>query len=111
VREAVYLDMLKNCAVPQLLDGYIFQQDGAPPHSWTHVTEFLNEQLTRMWISQDGPISQSPLLPDFTPLDYFLWQYNQTKVNDLPDLHCRITDGVAPVTLEILRNIVTQNIE
>lgn len=28
----VYLDMLQNYAIPQIPQGYVFQQDGAPPH-------------------------------------------------------------------------------
>jgi hypothetical protein len=42
----------------------IFQQDGAPPHFWTPVTKFLNEQFTEMWIGQDDYLSQLPLSPD-----------------------------------------------
>jgi hypothetical protein len=49
--DVVYLDMLQNYVVLHVHDGYIFQQDGAAPHFWTPVTEFLNEQFTGMWIS------------------------------------------------------------
>jgi hypothetical protein len=43
VASAMCLDILENYGVPQIPDGYIFQQDGAPPHFWTPVTEFPNE--------------------------------------------------------------------
>jgi hypothetical protein len=38
-----YLDMLENFAVPQIPPGFIFQQDGAPPHFHRDVTTFLVE--------------------------------------------------------------------
>ena len=38
-----YLDMLENFAVPQIPPGFIFQQDGAPPHFHRDVTTFLDE--------------------------------------------------------------------
>jgi hypothetical protein len=50
VTDAVYLHMMENYAVPQVLDGYSFQQDVIPPHFWILVTEFLNVQFTGMWI-------------------------------------------------------------
>jgi hypothetical protein len=50
-----------------------------------------------------------PQSPNLTPPDFFLWGYMKnivyhTKVNDLPDLHHRITYAIASVTLEMLRN-------
>lgn len=47
--DAVYLDMLENYAVPKVLDGYIFQQNLAPPHFWTPATEFLIEHKNADW--------------------------------------------------------------
>jgi len=45
----VYLDMLENWLMPQIADvevqGYIYQQDGVPPHSHKEVREYLNEHL------------------------------------------------------------------
>jgi hypothetical protein len=35
-----YFDMLQNLAVPQIPPGFIFQQDGAPPHFHREVTHF-----------------------------------------------------------------------
>jgi len=43
----VYLDLLENWLMPQHMDeevqGYIYQQDGAPPHWHEEVWEYLNE--------------------------------------------------------------------
>jgi hypothetical protein len=101
--------MLENYAMPQVSDGHTFQHDGAPPHYWTPVTEFLNQHFARRWIGRGGPIPWPPRSPDLTPLDFFLWGYVKdivyhTKVNDLPDLRRRITDAVASVTPKMLRN-------
>jgi hypothetical protein len=90
--------------MPQEPDEYIFQQNSAPPHFWTPVTEFFNKQITGIWIHQVAPPS-----PSLQTLGYFLQGYikdalYQAKVNDLPDLHCTIVDAVASVILEMLRN-------
>ncbi|KAJ4431491.1 hypothetical protein ANN_20089 [Periplaneta americana] len=47
-----YLDMLQLYAVPQLPDGAIFQQDGAPPHFANMVRTFLDEQFPARWIGR-----------------------------------------------------------
>jgi hypothetical protein len=33
-----------------------FQQDGAPPHAYRAVTNFLNERFPGRWIAQYGPV-------------------------------------------------------
>jgi hypothetical protein len=38
-------NILESYTEPQLPDRYIFQQDGAPPHFWTPVTEILIKQF------------------------------------------------------------------
>jgi hypothetical protein len=50
VTDAVYLHILENYAVPQIPEGYVFQQDVAPSHFWIPITEFLNLRFTGMWI-------------------------------------------------------------
>jgi hypothetical protein len=66
------------------------------------VTEFLSEEFTGMWMGQGGPI----LWPH--RLSYFIWGYIRnacwTRVDDPPDMRCRIIDAVASVTKEMLRN-------
>lgn len=37
-----------------------FQQDGAPPHKYRSVTNFLNERFPDRWIGQYGPIRWPP---------------------------------------------------
>ena len=33
-----------------------FQQDGAPPHTYREVTNYLNERFPNRWIARHGPI-------------------------------------------------------
>jgi hypothetical protein len=45
---AVYVDMLENFVLPQIIaevDGFIFQQDGAPAHFGAIVCTALDEQF------------------------------------------------------------------
>jgi hypothetical protein len=36
-------------------DDFIFQQDGAPPHWYQQVRDFLNASLPEHWIGRTGP--------------------------------------------------------
>jgi hypothetical protein len=47
----MYIEMLKNLAVPQVLDRCAFQQNWAPPHYCTLVTKSLNKHFGGRWIS------------------------------------------------------------
>ena len=54
----VYLDMMENWLTPQLADeevqGYIYQQDGAPPHWHKEFREYLNEHLPGRRVGRAG---------------------------------------------------------
>ena len=67
----VYLDMVQNYAIPQIPQGYVFQQDGAPPHFALDVSDHLNECFPQQWIGRGGPTAWPPRSPDLTPLDFF----------------------------------------
>ena len=69
----VYFDMLQNYAIPQIPQGYVFQQDGAPPYFALHVRDHLNECFPQKWIGRGGPTAWSPRSPDLTPLDFFFF--------------------------------------
>ncbi|KAJ4442309.1 hypothetical protein ANN_12177 [Periplaneta americana] len=105
-----YLDMLQLYAVPQLPDGAIFQQDGAPPHFANMVRTFLDEQFPARWIGRGSPYITWPARsPDLTPPDFFLWgfvkdQVYRTPVRDLADLQERIYAAVNNVTPQMLHN-------
>jgi hypothetical protein len=45
IRGATYLNMLKNYAIVQLPQGFISQQDRAPPHYANQVKAFLIQQF------------------------------------------------------------------
>jgi len=75
-----YLDMLENFAVPQIPPGFIFQQDGAPPHFHRDVTTFLDETFPPRWVRRGGPTAWPPRPPDLTPLDFFAWRFIKDSV-------------------------------
>ncbi|KAJ4429534.1 hypothetical protein ANN_21703 [Periplaneta americana] len=80
-----YLDMLQLYAVPQLPDGVIFQQDGAPPHFANMVRTFLDEQFPARWIGRGSPYITWPARsPDLTPPDFFLWGFVKDQVYRTP---------------------------
>ncbi|KAJ4436638.1 hypothetical protein ANN_16769 [Periplaneta americana] len=91
------------------INGYVFQQDGAPPHYALHVTDHLNECFHQRWIGRGGPTAWPLRSPDLIPLDFFFWGYikdivYKTVVADLEDLRRRIVAACATVTPEMLRN-------
>ena len=106
----IYLDMLEQFAVPQLIPRQphvIFQQDGAPPHWSLLVRDFLDRTFPQRWIGRDGPTKWPPRSPDITPLDFFLWGYVKntvyaSPVHDLHDLRRRIVDAIAAITPDML---------
>jgi hypothetical protein len=51
---AVCFYMLSIFAMPQIPDGYSFQQDEAPFFNWTLVTEFMNQHFASIWLGRGG---------------------------------------------------------
>lgn len=84
INAAYYLDtVLKKNVLPQaeLLfedDYYCFQQDGAPSHTAKVVQAWCEENLTDFISKNEWP----PSSPDLNPLDYFVWGYMMSKLND-----------------------------
>jgi hypothetical protein len=57
VTGVTYLAMLQNWLLPQIdadSEGFIFQQDGAPPHWHRDVRRFLNEYLSQQRVGHMG---------------------------------------------------------
>lgn len=116
ITSAVYLDMLQQYAVPQLLQYHpdvVFQQDGAPPHWGLEVCAYLDMTFPGRWIGRDGPTVWPPRSPDITPLDFFLWGYvkdevYRTRVPDIQTLWQRITTVVESIPPVMLANTWTE---
>lgn len=82
---ASYLDFLQN-VLPEYLDDVPlqllwFMHDGAPPHIFLAVRNFLNVSYPR-WIGRGGHRPWPARSPDLNPLDFFLWGYMKTLVYD-----------------------------
>jgi len=107
-------NMLELYVAPQLEEfqpWIIFQQDGAPPHSGSHVRRFLDATFPNRWIGRGSDTLATTIagyhLP--SPLTYFLGEYVKDKVfstpvPDITNLKARITDGFATITEDMLEN-------
>jgi len=102
--------------MPQLADeevqGYIYQQDGAPPHWYKEVREYLNEQLPGRLVGRAGDTNNtfctwSPRSPDLTVCDFFLWGFfkDNVYVPPLPELRECINTAIGNVTQDMLERV------
>ena len=85
-------------------------KDGAPPHWFTNVRNWLNENLPGRWIGRGGPqdcnITWLPRSPAITSMECFLWIYIISKVyvknyENISDLISAIISIIQEVTDEI----------
>lgn len=89
-----------------------FQQDGAPPHYFAPVRQYLNNWLPDRWIGRGGPLAWPPRSPDLTPMDFFLWGYvkdmvyrdEPTTSEDMKQRIRRAFESVSPRMLSEVRN-------
>lgn len=89
-----------------------FMHDGAPPHIFLPVRNYLNETFPNRWIGRHGPINWPARSPDLNPLDFFLWGYMKsevykTPVNNVQELQNRIMNVGDAVrqNLELLNRV------
>lgn len=117
-----YLDFLQN-TLPELLEDIPlnerqtmwWQQDGASPHFFEQVREYLDNTFPGKWIGRNGAIVWPPRSPDITPLDFFLWGYLKglvyvTPPTDLDDLKDKIRQACRTVTPEMIAAACTRNL-
>ena len=117
VHENVYLDMLIIWLIPQFaheeVQGYIYQQDGTPPHWHKGVREYLNEHLPSRCVGpaagrDNTACTWSPRSPDLTVCDFFLWGFAKDNVyvpplpKTLPEVQERLNTAIGNVTQDVL---------
>ena len=110
--------------MPQLADeevqGYINQQDGAPPHWHKEVRDYLNEHLPGRWVGRAAATDNifctwPPRSPDLTECDFFLWGFVKDIVyvpplpKTLPELWERINTAIGNVTQDMLWRLCIMN--
>lgn len=108
-RWSVYLDMLTNFLLPQLIqyghDTVNFKQDGVPCHYTSDVHTFLNSHFPRkkvlcagtlLWASQSAGLSQLGFIKDLV----FTWHSST-----LQELRNCITEAAAAITQAMLQNV------
>ena len=79
-----YLTMIQDFFQPaleamQLADTW-FQQDGATAYTARVTMNFLRQMFPGRPISLRGDVNWPARSPDFSPCDFFLWGYMQSKV-------------------------------
>ena len=86
---------------------FIFQQDGARPHTSNEVQEWLGKKFGgNFWSKEIWP----PRSPDLNPCDYFLWGYLKSKVyNPIPQtidqLKNNIKREIQKISKKTLENV------
>ena len=90
-----------------------FRQDGATPHFAAVVREWLNLILPDRWIGRGKPVPWPTRSPDLNPLDFFLWSYLKSKVNEdssetLQQLLANIGRECALITLKTIESILNE---
>jgi hypothetical protein len=87
-----------------------FQHDGAPPHYYRRVRQYLDNWRGDQWIGRGGPVAWPARSPDLTPLDFFLWGFVKQKVyQEKPttsqDMKNRIRNVFQTIQRETLSNV------
>ncbi|KAA6388357.1 MAG: hypothetical protein EZS28_016116 [Streblomastix strix] len=78
---------------------FYFQQDGAPVNFVFSTWDLLDGTFLQRWIGRGCPFVQLPCSPDFTPPDFWLWDYLRHKVNQ-----------PTPTQLELLHDAIVKEL-
>lgn len=93
------------------IENIIFMQDGAPPHIFNPVKQFLRNTFGDRIISRQFPVIWPARSPDLNPADLWLWGYLKervflTKPNSIDQLKESITQNIAAIPADLLRAAV-----
>jgi hypothetical protein len=87
------------------------QHDGAPPHYYRRVRQYLdNNWKGDHWIGRGGPVAWPARSTYLTPLDFFLWGFvkqevYQEKPTTSQDMKNRIRNVFQTIRRETLSNV------
>ena len=87
-----------------------FQMDGAPPHFYREVRQFLDTQFSNRWLGRGGTQNWPARSPDLTSVDFFLWGYIKGMVYNTPpttpeDMKYRIREAFQNIPPNILTKV------
>ena len=106
--------------MPQLAEeevqGYVYQQSGAPPHWHKEVREYRNERLLGRWVGRAAATDNTfctwpPRSPDLTVCDFLVWGFVRDNVyipalpKTLSELRGRINSAIGNVTQDLLERV------
>jgi len=92
-------EAISNARSKNMVDGFYWLQNGAPPHRTEEYLAFIHEHydsrvVARAFPSKYGEGEEwSPYSSDFSPMDYYSWGSVEDKVykklpKDIPELLC-----------------------
>ena len=84
--------MLIHYAFPRFVSfsgGYIFRQDGEPPHHSTRFRTYLSNKMPNNWIRRGGPVEWPPRSPDLTLCDFSVGPHKRNGVENFSYNHRR----------------------
>ena len=111
VNGANYLEMLQNWFWRKHVNTvdykkFIFQQDGARPHTTKAVQTWLHDKFGTKFISKE---KWPPRSPDLNPCDFFLWGYLKERVyspipKNIEELKANIEREASKIPTKMLEN-------
>ncbi|XP_025017224.1 histone-lysine N-methyltransferase SETMAR-like [Tetranychus urticae] len=117
-----YHSLLVNKVLPAMYDkeivsGYWWMQDGAPPHRVQSVIDLLDQNFYGRVIALGYPerygrgMAWPPYSPDLNPMDFFAWGYTKDKVyrsekHSLDSLHTAIKNVFSQISTETCAKVI-----
>lgn len=112
-----YLSMLQKVLPDVTGRRSVFMQDGASPHFYKPVINYLNLEFPNRWIGRRGNLLEwPPRSPDLTPCDFFLWGHVKELVyrshpQTLDELENSIRDAFHNVNEQLCRDVCSRILE
>ena len=78
------LDIYVRTETKNFPNNFLFQQDGAPPHTSRNPCTLLSEIFDQIRIGKHVPINWPARSPDLTYPNFFLWGYAKDHVFKSP---------------------------
>ena len=101
------LPIVKRDGIQLIGENFIFQQDGAKPHTSGQTMDAVQ----KLGISIIGPEKWPPNSPDLNPLDYFFWNEVEVhlktkKFNNIAQLTQQIKESIKEIPLKMVQDSI-----
>ena len=101
------LPIVKRDGIKLIGENFIFQQDGAKPHT----SRFTMESIKNLGFLVIAPDKWPPNSPDLNPLDYFFWDevechLKTKKCNNVAQLAQKIKESINEIPIEMIQDSI-----